>query len=165
MAYANYLASVEWREIEGLRGGERATISPRSSAGVSHLLADAVKEQPLSGCLADIIDNGEVLSPLLWHPLRAPLVHSPSAVSILATRLRSALESLDSDAKSRYGLDYEIKAVLRVVNDAAENNRALVSVLEPPADAERAQRVVCPFSEPEKLPIPWGNLGTTLKRP
>jgi hypothetical protein len=164
MAYANYLGSVEWSEIESLRSGEKVTMAAHTTAVVSHLLAGAVKEQRLRECLADIIDKGEVLSPSLWHPLRVPVVHSPSAVSALATSLRGAIESLDSGAKSRYGLDYEITAVLSVLSDAAENHRSLVSVLEPPADAERAQRVECPFGEPEKLPIPWGNLGKTLKR-
>jgi hypothetical protein len=164
MAYANYLASVEWTEIASLRKGLRTTIDPQSVVSVSHLLAGAVKEQPLRRCLAEVIDRGEVLSPLLWHPLRVPLVHSPDAAALLGTKMQTALESLDCSVKNKYVLDYEITGIVRVLADAANNNRGVVSVLEPPADEDRAQRVVCPFSEPDKLPIPWGNLGRTLKR-
>ena len=164
MAYANYLASIEWVEIASLRNGLRTTIAPQTVAAVSHLLAGAVKEQPLGGCLAEVIDRGEALSPSLWHPLRVPLVHSPDAAILLATKMRTALESLDSSVKNKYVLDYEMAEVVRVPADAASNNRGVVSVLEPPADEDRAQRVACPFSEPDKLPIPWGNLGKTLKR-
>jgi hypothetical protein len=164
VAYANYLASVEWTEIASLRKGLRTTIAPQTVAAVSHLLAGAGKEQPLGGCLAEVIDRGEVLSPLLWHPLRVPLVHSPDAAALLATKMQTALESLHSSVKNKYVLDYEIAGIVRVLADAANNNRGVISVLEPPADEDHAQRVVCPFSEPDKLPIPWGNLGKTLKR-
>jgi hypothetical protein len=164
MAYANYLASVEWTEVESLRKGLKATLAAETIVSVSHLLPGAVKQQPLGGCFATIIDGGEILSPSFWHPLRVPVVHSPQAISGLTKNLLAALENLDSASKSRFGVDYEITSVLRVLNDAATNNRGLISVLEPPADEERAQRVRCPFSEPEQLPIPWGNLGKTLKR-
>jgi hypothetical protein len=164
MAYANYLASVEWTEIANLRGGLNATIAPQRVAVVSHLLAGAVKEEPLSGCLAEVIDGGEVLSPSLWHPLRVPLVHPPATAALLATKLQVVLESLNSSVKNRYVLDYEIAAIVGVLNDAASNHRCVVSVLQPPADEERAQRVLCPFSYPESLPIPWGNLAKTLRR-
>ena len=113
-----------------------------------------MKEQPLGGRLAEVIDSGDVLSPSLWHPLRVPLVHSPEAATLLAAKMQAALESLDGRVKNKYALDYEITEIVRVLIDAANNNRGVVSVLEPPADEDRAQRVVCPFSEPDKLPIP-----------
>jgi len=39
----------------------------------------------------------------------------------------------------------------------------LFSVLEPPADEQRAIRVACPFDEPDKLPIAWGSLSVMFK--
>src|ERR1700722_14472224 len=104
MAYANYLASVEWTEIASLREGLRTTIAPHSVAAVSNFLAGAVRERPLGGCLEEIIDRGEVLSPLLWHPLRVPLVHSPDATVLLATKMQTALESRVRDFKVRVRL-------------------------------------------------------------
>jgi len=162
MAYANYFASVEWGEVTNLRSGLRVTVAPHSITAVSHLLARGIKD--LGGCLEAILDKGEVLSPVLWHPLRVPMVHAPSAACSLATNLRAALEGLADDAKGRYAADYEIAEILRVLDDAAKTSRGVLSVLEPPADGERAQRVICPFDSPEKLVPPWGNLARTLGR-
>jgi hypothetical protein len=155
---------VEWVDIVGVRNGSKATIAPRSIAATSHLLAYWVKEQPLGACLGSIIDQGEILSPLFWHPLRVPVVHSPEAVSSLAANLQMALESLDTLAKAVYVVDSEIASIVRVLHEAMKESHAIVSVLEPPADKERAQRVACPFDEPENLPTPWGNLEKTLGR-
>jgi hypothetical protein len=70
-----------------------------------------------------------------------------------------AIDSLDPQGKAIYEGDYEIGEILKAVSDAADNSRCIVSVLEPPADQERAQRVACPFDEPDRLPnFPWGNL-------
>ena len=83
MAYGNYLASVDWGEVTELRGGHRASLIPMEITCVSHLLAGGVREQPLVRCLFEMLDRGESLSPIFWHPLRVPVVHSPQAVSIL----------------------------------------------------------------------------------
>jgi hypothetical protein len=170
MAYGNYLASVDWAEVEGLRLGIKTTIVPHGIASVSHILPGAVNnltasgKQPVASCLAEILDRGEVLLPSLWHPLRVPVVHSPQAVRALALNLQNALENLGMDKESRYWLDYEVTPVLNILSYAAKNGLGVVSVLEPPADEERAQRVACPFDDPEKLPVPWGGLGKTLRR-
>lgn len=158
MAYRNYLASVEWSDIVALREERRSTLTPHYIAAVSHLLAYAVAEQPLGTCLARIIDKGEVLSPSFWHPVRVPVAHSPEAISLLAAELRTALEVLDAGKRHTFELDPAFADLDRVVADAAKNRRGVVSVLEPPADEQRAQRVTCPFDEPEKLPVPWGSL-------
>jgi hypothetical protein len=52
----------------------------------------------------------------------------------------------------------EITQILDLLTSAAQSGSALVSVLEPPADEERASRVQCPFDPLEKLPFPWGGL-------
>lgn len=165
MAYRNYLASVEWSDIVALRDGRRSTLTPHYIAAVSHLLAYAVAEQPLGTCLARMIDKGEVLSPSFWHPVRVPVAHSPEAISLLAAELRTALEALDAGKRRTFELDPAFADLDRVVADAAKNRRGVVSVLEPPADEQRAQRVTCPFDEPEKLPVPWGSLRTINASP
>jgi hypothetical protein len=164
MAYANYLASVDWKEIAGLRSGLKATIAPTTVVTISHLYARAVKLQPLGGCLAEVLDGGEGLLPSFWHPLRVPVVHTPDAVRVLAMNLRAALTGLEPGAQKEHLNDPEVSGVLRLLDEAALANLAVVSVLEPPSDLDRAKRVTCPFDEPEKLPIPWGNLAKTLKR-
>jgi hypothetical protein len=164
MAYANYLASANWDEIASLRSGFRATIAPTEVITISHLYARAVQVQPLGGRLEEVLDGGEVLSPSFWHPLRVPVVHTPNGVRALATNLRAALTGLETRGQKEHVNDTEVAGVLLLLEHAAQSNLAVVSVLEPPADLERARRVICPFIEPEKLPIPWGNLAVTLKR-
>ena len=163
MAYANYIAAVEWADIASLRQGSSASIVPHSIAVVSHLYAYAVKRQPVSGCLGKILDKGEVLSASYWHPLRVPVVHSPEAVRALTADLRAALGGVDANQEED-ALDHDITEILRILDDAAETNRAVLSVLEPPADEERAQKVSCPFEKPETLPVSWGQLTRTMKR-
>jgi hypothetical protein len=159
MAYLNYLASVEYTEMENVRRGAKPTLSPHIVGAVSHLLAYGVKQQPLGKCLNRILDKGEELSPSFWHPLRAPIIHTPGDASQLLSDLRAAIDTLDPQDKSIYECDYEIAEILKVLSDATNNNRCIVSVLEPPADQERAQRVACPFDEPDRLPnFPWGSL-------
>lgn len=164
MAYANYLASVNWEGIESLRSGHRATIVPMTVVTISHLYAHAVQLQPLGCSLAEVLDGGEVLLPSLWHPLRVPVVHTPHAVRTLATNLRAALTGIETGGQNGHVNDPEVSGVLRLLDEAAQANLAVVSVLEPPADLGRAECVMCPFDESEKLPIPWGNLAATLKR-
>ena len=159
MAYACYLASCEWNEIENLRQGMAPSIRAYNVVVISHLLAYIVKERPLCDSVADVIDKGEVLADSFWHPLRVPIVHPPAAARSLLGNLLSALEHLSAPAKEAYMRDAEIRDVLRVLEDARANNLALVSALEPPSDQERAVKVACPFTEPQKLPIPWGDLG------
>jgi hypothetical protein len=57
----------------------------------------------------------------------------------------------------------ELGLLSALINDAAESGAAILSVLEPPPDEERAIRVACPFDEPDKLPIPLGNLSVIFK--
>jgi hypothetical protein len=78
--------------------------------------------------------------------------------------LRCALEGLEIEAKLKPFFDLDISPILNVLGDAVENGLAVVSALEPPADNERAQRVACPFSDLDKLPVPWGRLRNTLNQ-
>jgi hypothetical protein len=159
MAYGNYLAAVEWSEIVNVRSGSGTTITPHNIAFVSHLYAYATKDQRLRPCLGHILDKGEMLSPAFWHPLRVPIVHSPEAANSLATSLCTILDSLPTTP----ALDPDISEIVRVLEDATKSKRGVVSVLEPPADERRAQRVACPFNEPHKLPVPWGELTRNFK--
>ena len=99
---------------------------------VSHLLAGGVRERPLGRCLFEILDRGESLSPIFWHPLRVPVVHSPQAVSILRKALLDAMSFLDTELNANYGRDLENSQILRVFNTAADHAHGVVSVLEPP---------------------------------
>lgn len=157
MAYLNYLASVDWPEIEELRAGLRGSVTAKSVATVSHVLPGAVKERTLRACLTGIIDKGEVLHPIFWHPLRVPLLHPPEAVCSLNAELRAVLSGLDARGEIGFSSDFEIMSVVGVLDEASKNKRGIVSVLGPPTDEERAKRVACPFNEPEKLPRPWEN--------
>src|SRR5262249_22223834 len=155
MAYANYLASVEWLQIVGLRRGLKKRITPLAVATASHLLPGVFKQDPLSSYISELMDGGETMEPSFWHPLRVPIVHSPDAAILLASKIMGRVNELDMRELDPFG---ELTGILRVLNDANRNSQAVVSVLEPPADKERARKVLCPFDEPEKLPIPWGNL-------
>ena len=159
MAYLNYVASVDWSEVEHLRAGARKTLQASRVASVSHLLAYGVKDQPLGTVLKEILDQGDALASSFWHPVRVPVVHTPDAARILGSELRASLQTVNAGRKNLYVNDYEITEIVKVLDDAVQNRLGIVSVLEPPADQERARRVACPFAEPEKLPnFPWGNL-------
>ena len=162
MAYANYIAGVDWEAILRLREGIQRTLQPREVVVVSHLIAYWEKAQPLGSCLTQIIDGGLELSPVFWHPLRVPKVHSPDEVRSLGASLHSAWEELGPEAQA--ARDWrEISEVIAVFDSAVSGGRAIVSVLEPPADEKRATRVTCPFDEPSQLPIPWGSLSIMIE--
>ncbi len=164
MAYANYLASVEWAEVISVRKGLRNSVVPHSVTVVSHLYAYAVQVPPVAQCLTQILDRGEVLSESYWHPLRVPVVHSPEAVRALVDQLRSALQDVNPSEVPGGKPDPSIVEIIRVLDDAAKSSHAIVSALEPPTDDERARRVICPFDQAAKLPVPWGILAKRFKK-
>ena len=79
-----------------------------------------MKLQPLRGCLAEVLDGGEALCPLFWHPLRVPVVHTPDAVRVLATNLRAALTGLETGTLEKHVGDPKVSGVLRLLDHAAQ---------------------------------------------
>jgi hypothetical protein len=152
VAYFNLLASVPEADVERLRGDPAFLLRPTLVSGCSHLLASWVEAQPLGGLLARALDGGEVIRPELWHPLRPPLVHGPAAVRELAEQVGAAVarESLPEDD----WLAAEAGRLLQVLRHAAAAGECVVSVLDPPADAARADRVRRLWPAPQYTPNP-----------
>lgn len=152
MAYSNLLAAVPEADIARLRADPAVLLRPSMVSGVSHLLAYWVEDQPLGGLLGRALDGGEVIRPELWHPLRPPLVHGPAAVCEMAERVGAAAAGLalaDDD-----WLAAEIGRLLRVFRHAAGAGECVVSALDPPADAARANRVRWLWPVPQRTPNP-----------
>lgn len=138
MAYFNLLAAVPEADIVGLRAAPAVLLSPSFVSGCSHLLAYWVETQPLGGLLGRALDGGEVIRSELWHPLRPPLVHGPAAVRELAERIGAEVAGLVLDDDWLAG---EVGRLLRVFRHAAGAGECVVSALDRPADAARADRV------------------------
>jgi hypothetical protein len=158
LAYGNYIAVVDWTDVVKLRDDARETLHPFKVIVVSHLLALWVTEQPLGGYLAQILDGGQELSPFFRHPFRHPKAHPANEVTSLESSLRAAWDELSPEAKTTHGFQRDIIEVLALLETAVKTQSGVISVLEPPADAERANRVACPFARPDELPVPWNNL-------
>lgn len=158
MAYGNYIAAVDWKDVVRLRNGMQRTLHPRQVIFISHLTAYYVTEESLRNSLLQIVDGGEELSPAFWHPFRVPTVHTPQNVIKLETDLQREWNGLSIEVRAEHGFSRDISEILAVLQTAASNEDALISVLEPPVDNERAQRVLCPFDESSELQVPWGQL-------
>jgi hypothetical protein len=139
VAYFNLIASVPEADVERLCGDPAFLLRPSLVAGASHLLAYWVEAQPLGGLLARALDGGEVIHPELWHPLRPPLTHRPAAVRELAGGIAAAVEA--GAAADDDWLTAEVSRLLRVFRHAAGAGECVVSALDHPADAARAERV------------------------
>jgi hypothetical protein len=59
MAYANYIAAVDWDSVLRMRAGIQLTLKPSSIIAVSHLTAHCEKRQPLGHCLTQLLDGGK----------------------------------------------------------------------------------------------------------
>ncbi len=139
MAYLNLLAAVTEADLARLRADASVLLQPSLVSGASHLLATWIEDQPLGGLLWRALDGGQVIRPELWHPLRPPLVHGPAAVRELAEQVGALVDGLaivDDD-----WLAAEVGRLLRMFRHAAGAGECVVSALEPPADAARADRV------------------------
>ena len=150
MAYLTYLASVPQAEIVALKADPAPLLTPSLTVAVSHLIAYWVQVQPLGQLLGQAIDGGTVINSALQHPLRDPCYHELLVVNSLYAKLgeawqqATAMESVAEDDWYRI----EIEKVLRVFRHAAEHGECVVSVLQAPADEERADRVRIPFATP-----------------
>lgn len=146
MAYFNLLAAVPESEVERIRSDLEFVLRPSLVLGASHLLAYWVQEQPLGRLLGEAIDGGEVLHHRLWHPLRVPVFHRPAKVHQLAEQITAAWVPIAEIAKEDDGwLSAETTRLLRLYCHAAEARESVVSVIQAPADAERAVRVRIPW--------------------
>jgi hypothetical protein len=147
VAYFNLLASVSERDVERLRLDPSFLVRPSMVSGASHLLAYWVQAQPLGGLLGRALDGGELVHPELWHPLRPPLYHPSAVVAELAKSISEAWETTVQRHPLPDGdwLAVELARLLRVFNHGAEANECIISVLDKPADRERASRVRLPW--------------------
>jgi len=87
------------------------------------------------------------------HPLRDPVFHAPDQVQALHRRLTEAwayAQGPQTEGEDWTWYRHEIDQVLRAFRHASERGECIVSVLPPPADAERAGRVRMPFASPEE---------------
>lgn len=149
MAYKNWLASVNEHDVATFRSDLSLVLRPSRVSFASHLIGTAGWNDalPLRTVLSRALDGGDLLSPSLWHPLRPPMYHSPRATSVLAAILMVAWDRLISKQQlsSDDWLLLETERVISLFNFAAERDEGVVSVLEPPYDAERAARVHMPI--------------------
>jgi hypothetical protein len=160
MAYFNLLLSVPAAELAALRADASYIAKYTEQTAVSHLLAYWIKTQPLGELLASAIDGGEPIHDKLWHPLRNPIFHQPAGVAKLHSEIAAAWQQVPSDEKTRHPFDYfgpEIERLLAVFKHAAANGECVVSILEPPADAERADRVSFPFTRIDNTKRPFSS--------
>jgi hypothetical protein len=150
VAYLTYLASVPHAEVLTLRADDTAMLTPSLMVGVSHLIGYWVQVKPLGQLLGQAIDGGTELQSGLWHPLRAPCYHEPSAVQTLYAQLAAEWQQVTASTPIEQDDWYrlEIEKVLRLFRHAAGRGECVVSALQPPADQQRASQVHIPFATP-----------------
>jgi hypothetical protein len=149
MAYVNLLVVVTPEQVAALRSDGRQLLRPSRVAAVSYLISMRgwVDAQPLQSLLSRALDGGEVLAASLWHPLRNPVYHNPENVRDIAAPLSEAWDrflveySLPEDDWYRY----EIGKAVALFRYAVDQGEGVVSILQPPADAQRARQVVIPL--------------------
>src|SRR5436305_1721072 len=90
MAYAVYLVSVPPSQVDSLRNVPQVLLQPARIEIVSHLIAYWVKVQPLGKLLGEAVQGGELLTPMLHHPLRNPVCHRPDDVAQIHSQLAAA---------------------------------------------------------------------------
>lgn len=153
MAYLNFLAAASSQQIQALRTDSTVLLRPSLVVAVSHLVGYWVEIQPLGELLGQALDGGEELSDQLWHPLRRPVFHTAEQVQSLHGKLTGAWDSARGPQTERDEWDWyrhEIGEVLRAFRHASERGECIVSVLQPPDDAERGRQVQMPFEFPGK---------------
>jgi hypothetical protein len=149
MAYANLLAAVTPEQVIAFRSESKNLLRPSRVTSVSHLigLRGWVEAQPLQSLLSRALDVGDLLAAQLWHPLREPLYHTPKSVrdisAVLAQAWGAFLAEHSLPEEDWYRV--EIGKAVALFSHAAERGEGVVSILEPPYDAERAQRVQNPL--------------------
>ena len=141
--------------MDALRNDSSVLLRPSLVVGVSHLIGYWVTIQPLGELLGQALDGGAKVNDQLWHPFREPRFHAPAQVRTLYRRLVEAFQQARGPQMERDDWDWyrqEIGEVLRAFRHASERGECIVSVLEPPADADRAGRARVPFVAPGEEP-------------
>lgn len=148
MAYLNYIASIPESQIRDFQSRAIGQLSPALLARTTHGLVSYFDFEPFRALIEEALDGGAVLRDDFWHPLRPPHVHTPSEVVRFYPLLQEAderfLESLPPEERQWSQMD--IQPLIDVFAHAASHGFCIVSVLEPPQDAERASKVMLPFS-------------------
>jgi len=157
VAFLTYLATVDWHEVVELREQRRELLNTKSIICMSNLVTLWVKEQPLNETINDIVNGSEDLSNAFWHPWQVPRVVRPDQVPARGERLRSTWASLSESQQEKHLFRQDIVQLIAFTETAHEKD-AIVSVLEPSVDRERADRVRCPFADQSRLPVPWWSL-------
>lgn len=144
MAYLNLLAATPQDQVDALRSDASVLLRPSLLVGVSHLLGYWIQVQPLGQLLAMAIDDGALINDELWHPLRPPVYQLPEMVHLLHEQMVIEWAVASTDHALHVDRDWlasEMKRLLRVYRRAAEWGECVVSVLQSPADEERAKHV------------------------
>jgi len=146
MAYLTLIASVPESEIASFEGGAVELMSASRIERVSHYLTYSVSHQPLGNLLGQAIDGGEPLREDLWHPFRAPVVKTVNDVKNCWAELNEAWAVAVRQWNVPEGDWYriEITKLLSIYDHARRESECIVSMLEPPADSERARKVKIP---------------------
>lgn len=150
MAYLTILAAFPESRLRAYRRDRSQPLQASLVSNCSHLVAYWVQIQPLGGLLGKAIDGGDPLHDELWHPLRPPLFHSPAAVQDLDRRLQEEWARVQREQPTLPADDWyamEINKVLNVFSFAAGSGECVLTMLNSPADEERASRVEAPRLE------------------
>ena len=150
MAYGNYLASISPEQVHLLRQCVTSKLAPTKVVLVTHLTGYWVKHQPLGDLLGRALDGGELLSSVLSHPLRDPKFHTPSEALVLFRDISAVWHEvlMGEPFPEREWFREDIERLLSVFERAVQDKHGVVSLLEPPLDAERANHVHIPFDIP-----------------
>jgi hypothetical protein len=148
MAYGVFMAAVSPGEVESFRSDHSHLPVPQLITSITHLAAYWIKVQPLAAVASEVIDGGEEVSATLWHPLRTPRYHKPTAVKELLPRLSEAWALAQRPPVTREvpWFRYDVEAVLESLRFAAESDLGVVTALTHPFDEERARRILTPIA-------------------
>ena len=148
MAYLNFLVAVPDADVLALSRDVSLVLEPSLVVPVSHLIGYWVEVQPLGKLLGQAVDGGLTVSSELWHPLRPPVYHKSDAAKALYQQLTEEWQRVvaEKPVPEDDWFRIEIEKVLRLFRHASDRGESVVSVLERPADQERAHRVRIPFA-------------------
>jgi hypothetical protein len=148
VAYLNFLIAATDADVLALSRDVSLLLEPSLVVPVSHLIASWVEVQPLGKLLGQAVDGGLTVSSELWHPLRPPVYHNADAAKALYAQLAEEWQRVVAEraVPEDDWFRIEIEKVLRLFRHASDRSESIVSVLERPADQERAHRVQIPFT-------------------
>jgi hypothetical protein len=152
MAYTNFLAVIPDSQVIAYRDGAISSLTPVILTSPTHALVSFLEDEELRKAVVDCLDGGEVFDELLWHPLRAPRLHSASDADLRGRRLRTALEAFlpKIPEADRQWYQMDIDPILKAFDAAVKSGGSVVSALDPPFDTDRADKVVIPFDLPNR---------------